>query len=949
MKLLLELIARLFGKGAVSRALGSRTNVIKLADNDAKRFIQKELNILEASDEAVRKGLKDAESLIADIPKMNDQEILTFTGNLRRLDRRVIRHSSQAPAPKAPADIIDMKTQETVPPEGIASLTEKAGQKAPPGTLMGNLESRIKQLEASGEDLSKMKGQTLDDIMKGEGQAQQKMSQLQKEGLVKATASDIMIADIKSGKLEISEEMQQEILEGSPKSLDYFRRFYGEDALEVLDSLSPDLAKIRTSREAAEFAKKQYNFEADMDRPPGSIDLDDAKNLEDEFGIDTSNLKNPELVKFMMERKARKLKLVDPDKKGIKTLKDDIDDIDDPEDPEGFAVGGRVGFRFGTPKKIYNFLKKLKKQNPKKQLTDDEIQDLLDELNQGSDALEAYSFDGTVGDAQRILKENKAYEAQMFTDYKAGRLDPKEGDVSQDRLTFLKKKAEEAEMSGDSRIFSFDEADELEYLEGYFDPDSILNPKSKNYYKFTGKESMEDLYELERLGKITRDDMNVFSKRYIEYLDAEIINKEKLYTRKEWEKTPETIKNKTRARIDPDWKDSNFGEDYDFDQVRGKELEGGIGSLSDKEGMDMMDKLYPDGKIKIGDQELDLSDINNDIKLMNEKGLQGNNAGDYDKFVEMQLSGELGPQQQMKTIKMELRNKYSRYLDDETMDVLQASDDPQKVAEAYSSIREAAEMQKRGSSTDEIYDVLSKTPRTKQANGTSSQGLDYLMGVERRGYANGPMNILPDSANNPFYSGWSPQNPSPSVDQFTQEELYNNLLQQQQVQRQQLDQNDNSDDDRDRNINTTTGNFNLGQILGPIAAYATGIPGLSFVANAANNYFNPQGLHQIDVPNYAQNIDPDRYGDFNPGIGPTSFSTNPGIGFSNTDGDIESDPAAEARQAAIESEMSVGYGDNSGDQDGGASANAQSDDAAGMGGYASGGKVSKGIKYLLGY
>jgi hypothetical protein len=235
MKLLLELIARLYGKGAVSRALGSRTNVIKIADNDAKRFIQKELNILQASDEAVRKGLKDAESLIADIPKMNDQEILTFTGNLRRLDRRVIRHSSQAPAPKAPADIIDMKTQQTIPPEGIASLTEKAGQKTPPGTLMGNLESRIKQLEASGEDLSKMKGQTLDDIMKGEGQAQQKMSQLQKEGLVRATANDIMIADMKSGKLEIPVEMrkqmQQEILEGSSKGLDYFRRFYGEDAL----------------------------------------------------------------------------------------------------------------------------------------------------------------------------------------------------------------------------------------------------------------------------------------------------------------------------------------------------------------------------------------------------------------------------------------------------------------------------------------------------------------------------------------------------------------------------------------------------------------------------------------------------------------------------------------------------------------------------------------------
>jgi hypothetical protein len=43
------------------------------------------------------------------------------------------------------------------------SLTEKAGQKNPPTTLMGKLESRVKQLEASGKDLetiAKEKGGT---------------------------------------------------------------------------------------------------------------------------------------------------------------------------------------------------------------------------------------------------------------------------------------------------------------------------------------------------------------------------------------------------------------------------------------------------------------------------------------------------------------------------------------------------------------------------------------------------------------------------------------------------------------------------------------------------------------------------------------------------------------------------------------------------------------------
>lgn len=313
---LFEALKKIYGSKFVADLFGKkRTNIIKLPPKQSKDFLKKELNIAEAGDKAVELGKKDLAELILDvkqIEKLNDQELLTLTNNAERMAQRTNPKAFES-APKSPADIIDMKTQEIVPPEGIASLTQKAGQKAPPGTLMGNLESRIKQLEASGEDLSKMKGQTLDDIMRNEGQAQKGMAQSQKEGLVRATANDIMIADMKSGKFPITKEMQQEILEGSPKSLDYFRRFYGEDALEVLDSLGTDLAKMRTSREAADFAKKQYNFEAKMDRAPGSIDLGDAKKAEDEFGLGS--------------------------------LKDDIDD------PEEFAVGGRVGFRLGTPKK----------------------------------------------------------------------------------------------------------------------------------------------------------------------------------------------------------------------------------------------------------------------------------------------------------------------------------------------------------------------------------------------------------------------------------------------------------------------------------------------------------------------------------------------------------------------------------------------------------------------
>lgn len=97
----------------------------------------------------------------------------------------------------------------------------------------------------------------------------------------------------------------------------------------------------------------------------------------------------------------------------------------------------------------------------------------------------------------------------------------------------------------------------------------IKKPKK---YKFTGEESLNDLYELERQGKITREDMNVYSPRYLEYLDAQIINKEKLYTPKEWEKTPEVLKNKMRGRIDPDWEEANFGEEFNWDQARSMEM-----------------------------------------------------------------------------------------------------------------------------------------------------------------------------------------------------------------------------------------------------------------------------------------------------------------------------------------------------------------------------------------
>ena len=149
-----------------------------------------------------------------------------------------------------------------------------------------------------------------------------------------------------------------------------------------------------------------------------------------------------------------------------------------------YAAGGRVGFKSGKfVKDGIAALAKLAK-GKKKQMTDDEIRDFADEF--GLDPTEEYyDFDGTLESANQILKDQKAYEAQMFTDYKAGRLDPKPGESG--RKKFLEKKAEEAEMSGDSRLFTPDEADELTAMQQYG------GPQTDDYYRQSLKIEVDKL------------------------------------------------------------------------------------------------------------------------------------------------------------------------------------------------------------------------------------------------------------------------------------------------------------------------------------------------------------------------------------------------------------------------------------------------------------------------
>jgi hypothetical protein len=272
MKSLLELIKALYGSKAIASTIGSKTNIIRLPSNKLQKYVSKDLNIEAASDDAAQNAYNEMKELIPEITKMNDGERLVFEGNLRRLKNKVQPE-------KIEAEVIGITTKEPLSKEGIGQLLKEAGQTSPPGTMVGNIESRINQLKKRGKELEK---QTLGDVLKDIGSSQVSLSKLQDEGLVRATTRQILVNDIKAGKIK---NITVEDAINMKEPIDPFRQIYGEDALEQLDSLVPDLRKLTSEVDAEKLARSKFKFEPDVNRLPGSTSIEEAIKAEKEFGI----------------------------------------------------------------------------------------------------------------------------------------------------------------------------------------------------------------------------------------------------------------------------------------------------------------------------------------------------------------------------------------------------------------------------------------------------------------------------------------------------------------------------------------------------------------------------------------------------------------------------------------------------------------------------------------
>jgi hypothetical protein len=107
-----------------------------------------------------------------------------------------------------------------------------------------------------------------------------------------------------------------------------------------------------------------------------------------------------------------------------------------------------------------------------RQMDADELADF--EMQMG-DRLEAYDFDGTVASAKKILADDKAYTDEMFAQYKAGKLNPVPGDANREK--FLRNKFEEMQASGDTKLMTRDEIEELSAFDNLPPPGSRGGPE----------------------------------------------------------------------------------------------------------------------------------------------------------------------------------------------------------------------------------------------------------------------------------------------------------------------------------------------------------------------------------------------------------------------------------------------------------------------------------------
>ena len=350
---LLELLKAMFGQNYLNRIIGTGTNVskpIKMDKNSPFKLYQD--SAFEDPD-----VLKFIEKKLAEygpyaLSNKNMSEVKNFEMNLRRAVNKKQPKESQVkkaveamfgplgksdkPTPKPEAEIIDIKTQEKVKPEGIMKLKTELG--LPEGVEPGSLADRaIKdsaqyKMDQQGvkslldEDYVPPKTTTLDEDEIADIGARG-YSAVQ-EGKRRAVIRQILLKDT---RIDLPENVRNSLKNyddlrgGGDQSMDplkVFENYYERDneALGTLDGII-DTAQ-NEFKAADEFLAAENNFKVKKPMVRESLD-DEAVEMEE-----------------------------------TKDLGEKLEDLPDDIDPDALAEGGRPGFAGGGIKFLKEMINK---------------------------------------------------------------------------------------------------------------------------------------------------------------------------------------------------------------------------------------------------------------------------------------------------------------------------------------------------------------------------------------------------------------------------------------------------------------------------------------------------------------------------------------------------------------------------------------------------------------
>jgi hypothetical protein len=366
---LIKILEKLFGKGAVSRTIGTRTNVVRFPKgkqglNPTKSEFDVEGTYAKNPDlvQTIENSIEDR---MGDIIRMNDQELLTYTSNARRL-------LNFKEPPTETAEIIKFGSGQEIKGKGLETLIEKQGTKFSPTTDLGKLEAAGKRLEKAVEEMSP------EFLAKQEAERQAMIARQYEgkgfaggvfgpSGMYRAVARDFLLDQHAKGKIKLDADTLRNLEErnyisgGQPlmyaDPIRIMRYHYGDDLFEKIP-----LDKIPTGARS-EIIDVMSKVEAppirtEPPKTPGGYltpgeyraNIEEMQRIEDaikrresRFADMTEEEIQNELAQYGGKRSSFEMGLEQdyPEEFAKYKKPKDIDE------PEGKADGGRIGFNKG--------------------------------------------------------------------------------------------------------------------------------------------------------------------------------------------------------------------------------------------------------------------------------------------------------------------------------------------------------------------------------------------------------------------------------------------------------------------------------------------------------------------------------------------------------------------------------------------------------------------------